>query len=25
VQHGYQGASAPTTGHGKDVFVRVAK
>jgi len=25
VQHGYQGASAPTTGHGKDVFVRVAR
>lgn len=25
VQHGYQGGSAPTTGHGKDVFVRVAK
>jgi hypothetical protein len=25
VQHGYQGASAPTTGHGKDVFVRAAK
>ncbi len=26
VQHGYQGAgTAPTTGHGKDVFVRAAK
>ena len=25
VQHGYQGVSAPTTGHGKDVFTRVAK
>ena len=28
VQHGYQGASpsiAPTTGHGKDLFVRTAK
>jgi hypothetical protein len=25
VQHGYQGAHAPTTGHGKDVFVRIAK
>jgi hypothetical protein len=25
VQHGYQGLNASTTGHGKDVFVRVAK
>jgi hypothetical protein len=25
VQHGYQGADARTTGHGKDIFVRVAK
>jgi hypothetical protein len=25
VQHGYQGQSASNTGHGKDVFVRVAK
>jgi len=25
VQHGYQGQNAPTTGHGKDVFVRAAK
>jgi hypothetical protein len=25
VQHGYQGAHAPTTGRGKDVFVRVPK
>lgn len=24
VQHGYQGQIAPTTGHGKDVFVRAA-
>jgi hypothetical protein len=25
VQHGYQGQSAPTTGHGKDIFVRAPK
>ena len=25
IQHGYQGAGARTTGHGKDIFVRVAK
>ena len=25
VQHGYQGRSASNTGHGKDVFVRIAK